>query len=121
MDVRMKMRTRAVRRAWWTRTRMQRRRVKCGAMHAAQGMGVHLLVSYGTELWFWEGRVRWDAPATSPLGGLEKHQRCFRESPMLFGVLQLPSDVGSHQLPLPFPCAVAQWGCRSDAPPSLPA
>ena len=100
MDVRMKMRTQAVKRAWWTQTRMQRRRVKCGATCAAQGMGVHLLVSPGTELWSWEGRVCWHTLATSPLRGLEKHQGCRRESPALFGVLLLPSDVGSHQLPL---------------------
>lgn len=37
MDVRMKMRTRAVKRAWWTRTRMQRRRVKCGATRGSPG------------------------------------------------------------------------------------
>ena len=28
MDVRMMMKTQAVKRAWWTQTRMQRRRVK---------------------------------------------------------------------------------------------
>lgn len=39
MDVRMKMRTQAVKKAWWTRTQMQRRRVKC----RAQSTGVHLL------------------------------------------------------------------------------
>lgn len=121
MDVRMKMRTQAVKRAWWTQTQMQTRRVKSGAPHAAQGMGVHLLASPGPELWSWEGGVCWDALATSPLEGLEKHQGCCRESPTLFGVLLLPSDVGSHQLPLPFPCAVAQWGHGSDAAPSLPA
>lgn len=58
MDVRMKTRIRAVKRAWWTQTRMQRRRVKCRATHAAQGMEVHLLVSPSTELWSWEGRVQ---------------------------------------------------------------
>lgn len=48
MGVRMKMRTRAVKRAWWIQTQMQRRRVKHGATHAVQGMGVHSLVSPGT-------------------------------------------------------------------------
>lgn len=46
---------------------------------AAQGIGVLLLVSSGTELWSWEGRVRWAALATSR-GGLEKQQSCCRES-----------------------------------------
>lgn len=84
-------------------------------------MGVHLLVSPDAKLWSWEGKVCWDAPAMSPLGVLEEHQSCCRESPMLSAVLLLPSDVGSHQLPLPSPCAVVQWGCGSHGPPSLPA
>lgn len=68
-DVRMKMRTRAVKRAWWTQTQMQRRRVKCGAAHAAQGMGVYLLVSPGPG----KRESVGTPPAMSPLGGLEKH------------------------------------------------
>lgn len=39
MDVRMKTKTQAVKKAWRTQTQMQRRRVKC----RAQSMGVHLL------------------------------------------------------------------------------
>lgn len=35
MDMKMRMRTQPVKRAWWTQTRTQRRRVKCGALHGA--------------------------------------------------------------------------------------
>lgn len=104
MDVRMKTRTQAVKRAWWTQTPMQRRRVKCGAPHAAQGIGVHLLVPPATELWSWEGEIHWGAPTTSPLHSLEKHQGCCRESPTLFGALLLTSKVCSYWFPLPSCC-----------------
>lgn len=110
MDVRMKMRTQAVKRAWWTQTQMQRRRVKCGAPHAAHGIGVLLLVPPGTELWSWEGGVRWGAPTTSPLRSLEKHRGCCRESPTLFGVLLLPRKVCSHCFPLPSCCGSVGLG-----------
>lgn len=58
---------------------------------AAPGTGVLSLVSSGTELWSWEGRVRWDALATSP-GGLEKQQGCCRGSvsAALWGAAALP-------------------------------
>lgn len=49
MGVRMKMRTRAVKRAWWTQTRMQRRRVK-GRSACSPGHGGHLLVSLAMSL-----------------------------------------------------------------------
>lgn len=97
MGVRTKMRTRAVKRAWWTRTRMQRRRVKWRSVCSHACMEGHLLVT-GNELCFWGGRVHQNIQPCLLCGTWKSP----RVAAVLFGVLLLPSNVP----PLPSPCAV---------------
>lgn len=75
MGVRTKMRTRAVKRAWWTRTRMQRRRVKWRSVCSHVCMEGHAGNS-GNELCFWGGRVHQNTPTMSALWDLEEPQGC---------------------------------------------
>lgn len=81
MDVRMKMRTQAVKKAWWTQTRMQRRRVK----YRAQSAGVHLLDSS-------PGKGEFPKMLGCLLsGGLAEHQSL---------------SAGSLQVPISPPCSL---------------
>lgn len=94
MGVRTKMRTRAVKRAWWIRTRMQRRRVKWRSVCAWRAMLVTLAMSSA----FGEAEfIRTPQPCL--LCGTWKSPRV---AAVLFGALLLPSNVP----PLPAPCAV---------------
>lgn len=111
MGARMKMRTRAVKRAWWTRTRMQRRRVKWSSVCSHEHGGALVGIS-GNELCFWEGRVHQNTPTMFALRGLEEPQGCCSA---FWGVLA-PQQCGSPSAPLPSPCAVTQWGHGNDAP-----
>lgn len=121
MDVRMKMRTRAVKRAWWTQTRMQRRRVKSRATHAAWGMGCVCLCLLALSSGPGKGRSA-GAPWPRLLWGAWKSPR------VAAGVLQRSLGAATPQR-CRFPWAlsalslccgsVGPWDRRSPIPPSL--
>lgn len=96
MGVRMKMRTRAVKRAWWTQTRMQRRRVKWN-LCAATGMEGHCWYLWQGALLL-GGRVQC-APTMSALRDLEEPQGCCSA---LWGAAA-PQQCGFPSAPLPSP------------------
>lgn len=94
MGARTKMRTRAAKRAWWTRTQMQRRRVKWRSARSRGHGGAFAGIS-GNELCSLGKAEFTRTPQPCLLCGTCKSPRV---AAVLFGVLLLPSNVGSHQL-----------------------
>lgn len=110
MGMMMKMRTRAAKRAWWTQTQTQRIRVKCGTMPGAQVMGVHFLVSHGTELWSWAGGSLLGDFGHISLAGLDKVPG------LLQGVSSALWDTAAPQLWAPISSCALSLCCGSAGP-----